>query len=202
MSKAAAKVRCAQLTRAGRPCRGWAVRGSDPPTCPSHLSARSGARAQGQARPIDLGTRSPREVPAEEEAAERAGSGAATATGQVSANRQPEVPGEPVRSFYTPALSRQELADLLAYAAEMTLGDEIACARAALRRTLEFLSQGPDAVSESHYLRAVGLVLQGTRTIAQLLRDQQAMGGSVSDQLRAIFDAALDELSEEWGIEL
>lgn len=185
MSRHADKVRCTHLTRAGRPCRGWAVRGSDPPTCPSHLGARS-----------------PREDPAQEEAAGQAGSGAVTVPEEVPPNRRPDVPGEPVRSFYTPALSRQELADLVAYAAEMTLGDEIACARAALRRTLEFLSQGPDAVTESHYLRAVGLVLQGTRTIAQLLRDQQAMGGSVSDQLQAIFDAALDELSEEWGVDL
>jgi hypothetical protein len=185
MSRNAAKVRCTHLTKAGRPCRGWAVRGSDPPSCASHLGARRS-----------------REVSAQESAPEQAGSSDPGAGEQVPADRLPTVPGEPVESFYTPALSRQELDDLVAYATEMTLGGEIACARAALRRTLEFLSQGQGAVSESHYLRAVGLVLQGTRTIAQLLRDQQALGGSVSDQLQAIFDAALDELSEEWGVEL
>jgi hypothetical protein len=173
MSRNADKVRCTHLTRAGRPCRGWAVRGSDPPACPSHFHAPAPQAAAKRDRP---------DSPAVPE--------------------QAPDPAERVESFYTPVLSRQELADLVTYAAEITLADEIACARAAVRRTLEFLSRGPDAVSESNYLRAVGLVHQGTRAIAQLLRDQQALGGSASEQFQAIIDAALDDLSEEWGVEL
>lgn len=174
MSRNADKVRCTHLTREGRACRGWVVRGSDPPACPSHLKIPSPQAAPDKAHPFS-----------------------SAMPGQAAGDLT-----EPVESFYTPVLSRQELADLVTYAAEMTLADEIACARAAVRRTLEFLSRGPDAVSESNYLRAVGLVHQGTRAIAQLLRDQQALSGSVSDQLQAIIDAALDDLSEEWGVDL
>ena len=184
MPRNADKVRCTHLTRAGRPCRGWAVRGSDPPTCPSHFAA-----------------------PTPDDAPERVCSGppaVSDLTCSPPSDSEQATAGlaDSVESFYTPALSRRELADLVTYAAEMTLADEIACARAAVRRTLEFLSQGPDVVSESNYLRAVGLVHQGTRTIARLLRDQESLGGSVSDQLQAILYAALDELGEEWGVEL
>jgi len=184
MSRNADKVRCTHLTRAGRPCRGWAVRGSDPPACPGHFHPHAPDESAEKVRP------STQTVPDQ-----------ACSHPPDLKQVAPEI-AEPAESFYTPVLSRQELADLVTYAAEMTLADEIACARAAVRRTLEFLSRGPDAVSESNYLRAVGLVHQGTRAIAQLLRDQQALGGSVSDQLQAIIDAALDDLSEEWGVDL
>jgi hypothetical protein len=195
MSSNADKVRCTHLTRAGRPCRGWAVRGSDPPACPSHFHAHVPDDAPER---VHSGTQATPENarPSTQTVPDRA------------CPRPPDLkqvaadPAGSVESFYTPVLSRQELADLVTYTAEMTLADEIACARAAVRRTLEFLSRGPEAVSESHYLRAVGLVHQGTRAIAQLLRDQQALGGSVSEQLQAIIDAALDDLSEEWGVEL
>ena len=165
MSGKPLKVRCTQLTKAGRPCRRWAVRGSDPPTCYSHLGAVSEGDALEQVRA---------------DSEQRGGE----------------------EGFYSPMLSPDELADLVAYAAEMTLADEIACTRVAVRRTLEFLSQGRGSLSESDYLRAAGLVFQGARTMARLLRDQQALLGDSTDRLTAIFDAALDGLSEEWGIEL
>ena len=159
------KLRCTQLTRAGRPCRRWAVRGSDPPTCYSHLRGVSGGDALEEVCD-DRGQR----------------------TGD--------------EGFYSSMLSPDELGDLVAYAAELTLADEIACTRVAVRRTLEFLSQGRGSLSESDYLRAAGFVFQGARTMARLLRDQQALLGDSTDRLTAIFDAALDGLSEEWGIEL
>lgn len=104
--------------------------------------------------------------------------------------------------FYGASLSEEELADLVMCAAELTLDDEIACTRVAVRRTLEFLSREQGSLPESDFLRAAGLVFQGTRTIARLLRDQQALLGDSSDRLTAILDAALDGLSIEWGIEL
>ena len=195
MSRNADKVRCTHLTRAGRPCRGWVVRGSDPPACPSHFHAHALDESPERVR---SGTRA---VPEKARPSTQTAPEQACSRPQNSEQVAPDI-AEPVESFYTPVLSRQELADLVTYAAEMTLADEIACARAAVRRTLEFLSRGPEAVSENSYLRAVGLVHQGTRAIAQLLRDQQALGGSVSDQLQAIIDAALDDLSEEWGVDL
>ena len=38
-------VRCSCITRAGRPCRAWAVRGSDPPVCAAHAGLTAGAGA-------------------------------------------------------------------------------------------------------------------------------------------------------------
>jgi hypothetical protein len=37
--------RCSATTAAGRPCLGWAVRGSDPPLCPAHGGGRRGPGA-------------------------------------------------------------------------------------------------------------------------------------------------------------
>jgi hypothetical protein len=37
--------RCSAITAAGRPCLGWAVRGSDPPLCPAHGGGRRGPGA-------------------------------------------------------------------------------------------------------------------------------------------------------------
>ena len=89
MSQKLALVRCTHITKAGRPCKAWAVCGSDPPACASHLKASV------------------------------------------------EDPG-----FYSHTFTDDELADLVHYAAELTLDDEIACTRVAVRRTLEFLGQG------------------------------------------------------------
>lgn len=149
MSKPPARVRCTHITKAGRPCKGWAVRGSDPPACISHLSSTSGEQG-----------------------------------------------------FYSHALTKEELADLVRHAADLTLDEEIACTRIAVRRTLEFLGQGQGSLSEGDYLRAAGLVFQGARTIARLLRDQQALMGDSADRMKAIFDTALDALSAEWEVEL
>ena len=149
MSKSPDRARCTHITKAGRPCKGWAVRGSDPPACSSHLSA---------------------------------------------------APAEP--GFYGGTLTEEELADLVRHAADLTLDEEIACTRIAVRRTLEFLSEGRGSLSESDYLRAAGLVFQGARTIARLMRDQQALLGESADRMKAVFDTALDALSAEWGVEL
>jgi hypothetical protein len=38
------KRQCTSTTKSGRPCRAWAVRGSDPPRCVGHGAAVRGAR--------------------------------------------------------------------------------------------------------------------------------------------------------------
>jgi hypothetical protein len=37
--------RCSHLTRAGQPCRAWAVHGTDPPACSAHAKRTQGAGA-------------------------------------------------------------------------------------------------------------------------------------------------------------
>jgi hypothetical protein len=41
----APKRPCTATTRAGRPCRAWAVRGSDPPRCAAHATAAGSSHA-------------------------------------------------------------------------------------------------------------------------------------------------------------
>lgn len=105
--------------------------------------------------------------------------------------------------FYDRALDPQDLADLVAYAQDLTLEEELACARVALRRVLDALS-GPraEALTPNQYARMAELVFRGTRTIAQLLRDGQALSERSNSALDSVIDEALDELSAEWGIEL
>ena len=170
MSKPAANVPCSFKTKAGRPCRAWAVHGSDPPACAAHLRSSLGKNTWGLALASDLGPRGLESAPG---------------------------PG-----FYSRTLTDEELADLVIYAADLSLEAEIACTRMTVRRTLEFLQERSGSMSEAEYLRATGLVFQGAHTIARLLREQQALTGGEDSRLQAIIDAALDGLSEDLGIEL
>jgi hypothetical protein len=180
MPKQAAKRHCSFSTKEGHPCKAWAVHGSDPPACSSHLRANQGFCAGGRA-----GSR---------------GGGWEDAWPQ---DLRPSLDEEiPEAGFYRHTLSDEELADLVVYAAGLTLDDEIACTRMAVRRTLELLQERSDSMSEAEYLRATGLVFQGARTIARLLREQKALTGGEDSRLQAIIDAALDGLSEDLGIEL
>jgi hypothetical protein len=114
--------------------------------------------------------------------------------------------------FYAPALDPQELADLVMYSDDMTLDDEIGCARVALRRLLVLLDasdvrnyEDPDdaePMTHADYARLMGLALQATRTIARLLRDKRALSGDAADGIAGAIGQALDELASEWGLVL
>jgi hypothetical protein len=114
--------------------------------------------------------------------------------------------------FYSSVLNPEELADLILYADDLSLDDEIACARVSLRRLLALLDastlatyeepENQRALTPTDYARLTGLALQATRTIARLLRDQRALTGEAADGIAGAIAQALDELSTEWGIEL
>ena len=175
-----ASRRCSSLTKEGRRCRAWAVRGSDPPACSAHLRASA-----------------PRAAPV------KGTGGRSEARERLLAELLGELEGEfPEAGFYSSSLSEEELADLVSYAAEESLEDEIACARIAMRRTLGFLNREQDSMSETEFLRAAALLFQGARTVALLVREQHALTGGEDGRLEEVFDAALDVLSEEWGIAL
>ena len=183
---------CSFRTKAGQPCRAWAVHGSDPPACSAHLRASVCASAPwGQ-------------VPGPPRAGLGEGQGARPGgrerlLAELFDDALDEIPEA---GFYSSSLSEEELADLVSYAEEESLEDEIACARITVRRTLGFLNRERDSMSESEFLRAAALLFQGARTIALLVREQRALTGGDDSRLDEIFDAALDVLSEEWGIEL
>ena len=169
-------LRCSHPTAAGRPCRAWAVRGSDPPLCSAHAG------------------RNKRQYP-----------------GGVGAGAPPGNHNRTVHGFYSSALSPGEVADLLAHAGASTLEGEIACARIALRRVLAHLTTAGVDLSPLDYAKLASLAFQGARTaqsptagsgVARLVRDNHALGGRSSDELYAIFDQALDDLSAEWDVDL
>jgi hypothetical protein len=148
MSPSPQNVRCSHTTAAGRPCRAWAVHGTDPPACAAHAGRIRGA-------------------------------------GAPQGNQNARTHG-----FYATVFSADELADLLRYATNLSLDGEIACARFALRRVLNYLKAHtedlPDdpatgsaprtergELTATDYTRLVSLSLQAVRTIARLVRDQQ-----------------------------
>jgi hypothetical protein len=79
--------------------------------------------------------------------------------------------------YYAPILA-QEFADFIDAGQELSLEEEIVCARILLRRLVTYLGPDPDnspSLNQQH--RATDLALQATRTIARLLRDQRAGAG-------------------------
>jgi hypothetical protein len=104
--------------------------------------------------------------------------------------------------FYASALRREELADLFSDVGVDTLEAEIICARIALRRVLAYLTSAGPELSLLEYTRIASVAFHGARTIARLLRDNLALGVKPFDLFDAAMNEALDELSEEWGIEL
>jgi hypothetical protein len=101
--------------------------------------------------------------------------------------------------FYSRIYTLEEIADLVAHAINDSLDDEIAAARVATRRVLTQLHDDLDADS---YAKLAGLVLDGTNTIARLLRTRRALSGDAADGIAGAIAQALDELANEWGVEL
>jgi hypothetical protein len=105
--------------------------------------------------------------------------------------------------FYSRTLSKEELADLITYAVDPSLNEEIACARVALRRILKVITD-QEALDLHHdeHCRYIALALQATRTIARLLRDRRALSGDSADSIAGAIAQALDELGTEWCVDL
>ena len=84
---------------------------------------------------------------------------------------------------------------------------EIAVTRIALRRIFGMLVTGetpgdnPRPLDAQDYARYVGLAFQGAGAISRLLRANHAVGGQSSEIPQAI-ESALDQLGDQWGIEL
>lgn len=158
MSHPARNVRCSHTTAAGNPCRAWALQGTDPPACWAHSGRSSPSEPVGR-------------------------------QGRAGAPRGNQ--NARTHGFYATVLDADELAELQHHVTNLSLDGEIACARFALRRVLNYLNAhtagppgGPAAgdlpreegvnLSPADYSRLVNLSLQAVRTIARLVRDQQA----------------------------
>ena len=167
--------RCQALTRAGRACRAWAQKGS---------RERYGrplcyVHAQSEGAGTDL---------------QPAGDAAPT-------EAELRLHDHPWRALYGDAFFPAELAalDILADSAEgLSPTAEIEAARVLLRRLLAFMATAPPAESA----RLAPSALDAMRTIGRLMRDKQALAAGKEDQWQVAIFEVLDELGEEWGIEL
>ena len=159
MARKPRNIPCSHTTRAGRPCRAWAVHGTDPPACSAHAGRNVGAGA----RPGNQNART--------------------------------------HGFYSRLLSEQERAGLVLYSACLSLDDQIACVRLALRRARKFVPGDPGTLDRDTFLRALGLIFHSACSVAYILR-RQALAANPGDPLQDIMDQALDELGKEWGIDL
>ena len=170
-------------------CRCWAMRDSDPPYCFAHARLLS-------AEPLGP----PLPAWAEGGAPSLAGRGAPPG------NRNRVFHG-----FYRRTLDPEEAGEVAEYFSDFDihghrLDSEILIGRVVLRRALAMLQTGttldddPQRFSPPEQLRLMNLAYQGLRAIARLVSVQQQLGNN--DFLEWALDQALDELSEEWGIEL
>ena len=112
-----------------------------------------------------------------------------------------------VHGFYRRTLPPEEVDDLDEGAQATDLDAEILITRLALRRALAMLKSGTDLgqrrrpLSAEELLRLIALAFQGARTVGRLLDIKQGLGAGDSQFTEAI-NAALDQLSAEWDIEL
>jgi hypothetical protein len=112
-------------------------------------------------------------------------------------------PSRRTHGFYARTLGEDELADLIAFADEGSLDDEIACARILLRRLMQYLGiDGEEPPDPEDVQRLTSLALQATRTIARLIRDRHSLSDRAANRLVSAIEQALDELADEWGMEL
>jgi hypothetical protein len=158
-------------------CRAWARRDAVAPYCASHLHLAPGLQPQD--------------------------AGAALPTPGAPTGNQNRL----VHGFYRRSLDAEDDDDLDQGAWASDLDAEILIARLALRRTLAMLHTGTtlgdhsQPLSPEELIRLIGLAFQGVRSIARLLTVKHSLGDGDSLFMQTM-NAALDELSAEWGIEL
>ena len=105
-----------------------------------------------------------------------------------------------VHGFYGRSFTLEEIADLVAYAVDMTLEDELAMVRVAVRRVMVKLKE--EILLLEDFARLVKLVFGGAMTIARLLRAKRILSGESADSISAAIAIVLDELTAEFEMEL
>ena len=97
--------------------------------------------------------------------------------------------------FYRPTFSEDEYADLIVYAEQFDLADELAVARVRLRRIVTFIDEHEGSLTPDEYGRLNGLVFQAITTIHKLVG---SMDGNGVDH----WDIVLNQLSIDLGMDL
>lgn len=106
--------------------------------------------------------------------------------------------GEESLGLYGRHFDPQEKADLMDYALEDSLLDEILLIRVDLIRLLDQL-KGPLSVED--HARLPDLLFKGVNTVGKLMQIQRAISGEPADRFSESIARALDELGPEWNIE-
>ena len=107
--------------------------------------------------------------------------------------------------FYASTLHPDDLATIDQGVTDASLDGEILIIRVALRRLQHMIltgaTPGPNSrrLGAGDYARFIGLTFQGANTLSRLLRVRNELPDNPWDK---IMDQVLDELSEEWGVEL
>lgn len=83
---------------------------------------------------------------------------------------------------------------------EAALGEEIVVVRRLLWRLVEHLEEHPELGLQEMALIA-SMLLDTTRTMARLLRDERALRGETAEGIAGAIGQALDELAVEWGLD-
>ena len=185
------KRRCQGLTKAGRPCRGWALREGPNPEgrwlCRRHAEA-----ARQEAVEVIEGLQEVVGRPAQGGTVVPAGSWAGAFEG---------------RQLYGVFFDEEEVAALEAVATGGTdaaqlaesLAAEIEVVRVVLRRLLAEVAEAGDL------LKLTPLMLESARTVAGLLRDKQVLqelAAQSGNHLGFDWDEVLDILNEKYEAEL
>ena len=155
-------------------CKAWAVRDSDPPICAPHASRKAGSETEGR-------------------------------FGAPEGNQNALIHG--FYADYSQPVDLEELRkELEAGIVDVSLDSEIRITRDILCRLLGIISTGttpgpnPRPVDDGAYCHYFQLVLHCLNTLRRLIHTRQTL--PERDGFQAIIDAALDDLSEEWGIDL
>ena len=97
--------------------------------------------------------------------------------------------------FYRPTFSEDEYADLILYAEQFDLADELAVARVRLRRIVSYLDEHEGAMSHDEYGRLNAVVFRAITTIQRLVESLDGNGANH-------WDIVLNQLSIDLGMDL
>jgi len=101
--------------------------------------------------------------------------------------------------LYGQYYTEEEIDELVEHAVEYDLEDEIAALRIRISRIMKQLEE---KMTTEEYARLADLQFKGSSTIARLMRAQRAISGEAAEGISGAIGQALDEMANEWRIDL
>ena len=107
--------------------------------------------------------------------------------------------GDEARGLYGQYYTAEEIAELVEHAMEYDLEDEITALRVRMSRIMKQLEE---ELPVEEYARLTDLQVKLSSTIARLMRAQRAISGESAEGFSGAFAQAMDELANEWGLDI